>query len=105
MATMRRTVLAIAAVLIATLGITTSAADASTPRAVTTPAAQARPGLDAGFAALAATLPVCRQDQPTNCRTGTAAHLLASVQSKTATIYFEMRNGAVTVFEVYPVAR
>lgn len=58
------------------------------------------------FAALAGSLPVCGKDPVTNCRYGTpATHVLASVQSTTATIYFEMRHGVVTVLEVYPFAR
>lgn len=60
--------------------------------------------VNAEFAALAATLPACGS-KVTNCRYGTAAtHLEASVQSPTATIYFEMRTGVVTVLQVYPTA-
>lgn len=59
---------------------------------------------DQAFATLAKTLPLCTGDAVTNCRYGDAAHTEASVQSSTATIYFETRNGIVTDLEVYPVA-
>lgn len=72
--------------------------------AVSSPAAVTSDRVNAQFAVLAASLPVCVKDQVTNCRYGTAAtHLEASVQSPTATTYFEMRGGVVTVLEVYPI--
>lgn len=96
------------ALLVPALTVTLVAATAATVYAATPThhaPAVAPKMINAQFVALAATLPPCGT-QVTNCRYGTAAtHLEASVQSPTATIYFEIRAGVLTVLQVYPVAR
>lgn len=93
--------LLVAAITVGLLAIPlSSTADTAAPAGKVT-VAQAR--VNSQFAALARTLPVCGT-AVTNCRYGTpAGNLQASVQSPTATIYFEMHAGVVTVLEVYPI--
>lgn len=87
-------VAAIAVTLVALASVPSSAA--VRPATATT-----RTRVNSQFATLARTLPPCGT-QTTNCRYGTAAtSLQASVESPTATIYFEMRSGVLTDLEVY----